>query len=134
MRESLGSLGQQQHLQILLGPRELLGQRRALGRGHLVELVARRQRFRQLAGAGELAAQAAELFELGDDRLEIGQGLLSVPNGPVILNELRVGQARLDLFVLAADFFESFEHGTEPSALSSRLTAGQSWIGAARAR
>ena len=92
----------------------------ALGGRHLVELVAGRERLHQLARAVELPRDPAVLLGLRDDRLELGKRLLGLAHGAVVLDELRIGQAGPDLVVLAADFFELFEHGR---ALSCQLSA-----------
>jgi hypothetical protein len=52
------------------------------------------------------------LLALRDDRLEVREGLLGVAYRAVVLDEHGVGEAGLDLVVLAADVFEFFEHGT----------------------
>ena len=119
MRESLRVLREQEDLELLLDRLEALGERRALGRGHLVELVARRQRLRQLARAVELPRDLAVLLGLADDRLELRQRLLGLAHGAVVLDERRIGEAGLDLVVLASDVFEFFEHASfQPSAFS----------------
>jgi len=64
-----------------------------------------------MSGAFELVCDASVLFHFGDDRLELGERLLGVPNGAMILDERRVGEPRADLLVLPSDFFELFEHG-----------------------
>ncbi len=116
----VGIARQQEHLQLLFGARELLGQLRPLDRGHLVELVAGRQVLGELPSSGELPSEAAELLELGDDRLEFREGLLRVAHGAVVLDEVRVGQSGLEVFVLVANVFEFFEHD---DAFSYQLSA-----------
>ncbi len=128
----VGVPGQQQDLQLLLEGGQALVQRRALGGGHLVELVAGRRGTRQLPGAVELLLDLLVLVDLGDDGLELGQRLLGVAHGAVVLDELRIGQARPDLLVLAADVFQLFEHG---AALGRQLPAvGQTDVGRSAAR
>ena len=86
-------LREEEDLQLFLGGGEPLGQRGPLGRRHLVELVARRQGLGQLARAVELALELAVLLHLSDDRLELGQGLLGIPDRAVVLHEGGVREA-----------------------------------------
>ncbi len=110
----VGVLRQEQHLELLLDGRQALRERRALGGRHLVQLVARRQRFHQLARPLELLPDLPVLLHQSDHRLEVGQRLLGLAHGAVVLDELGVGEAGLDLVVFAADFFEFFEHRKIP--------------------
>ena len=121
-------LREEEDLQRFLDGGEPLGQRGPLGRRHLVELVARRQGLGQLARAVELALELAVLLHLSDDRLELGQGLLGIPDRAVVLHEGGVREAGPDLVVLAADVFESFEH-EGLSAVSKPRTAGRISVG-----
>src|SRR4030095_7858921 len=107
----VGVLGQEQDLELLLDGRQPFGERGPLGGGHLVELFPRRQGLDELPGALQLLLDLPVLLGLSDDRLELGQGLLRVADGAVVLDEPRIREARPDLFVLAADFFQFFEHG-----------------------
>ena len=106
--------GEQEDLELLLDRLEAFGERCALGGGHLVELVAGRERLRQLARAVELPRDLAVLLGLPDDRLELRQRLLGLADGAVILDERRIREAGFDLVVLAPDVFQFFEHGSFP--------------------
>src|SRR5207249_1338332 len=75
-----------------------------------VELVPGREGFDELAGPGELLLNLALLLDLGDHRLELGQGLLRVAHGAVVLHELGVREAGLHLVVFAANILQFFEH------------------------
>ncbi len=127
-------LRKQEDFQLLLDLGQARRQRRALGRRELVELVSGRQGLGHLPRPLQLPLDAPVLLGLRDDRLEFGERLLRVAHGAVVLDELRVGQAAPDLFVLAADLFEFFEHQTEPSAVSPPLSARQDLDGTARER
>ena len=111
LRASFGSLGSRSTFRVRLDPFEVRREGSALARRHLVKLVARRQGFRQLARAGELAGDAAAFLDLRHDRLEVGERTLGVPDGAVVLDEVRVGEPASDFLVAPADVFEFFEHG-----------------------
>ncbi len=114
-------LREQQDLQFLLSAREAFGQLRAFSRGELAQFVSRGKRFGQLPRPREFPLDPAVLLGLRDDRLEFGKRLLRVAHGPVVLDELRVFEAPLDLVVLATDLFQSFQHSDAFSVLSRQL-------------
>ena len=112
---------------------EPLGQAGALRGGHLVELFARGERLDELARALELPGDPAVLFVLRDDRLELGERLLRVAHGAMILDELRVREPDAELFVLSADLFEFREH-KKLSVVSSQLSGWSETASPARER
>src|SRR5262249_40055437 len=69
-----------------------------------------RELLGQLAGAVELAVDPAAFLDLLNDRLELGERLLCVPDRAMIGDERRVRETFLDLFVAASNVLEFFKH------------------------
>ena len=123
----------EEELQLPFDLSEPFGQAGALRGGHLVELFARGERLDELARALELPGDPAVLFVLRDDRLELGERLLRVAHGAMILDELRVREPDAELFVLSADLFEFREH-KKLSVVSSQLSGWSETASQARER
>ena len=112
----------QEDLELLLDRREALGQRRALGGGHLVELVAWRERLDDLRAPSSSLAILPVLLGLRDDRLELGQRLLRPSaDGAVVLHERRIRERASDLVRTCGRMSSSFSNMAKLSAVSSQL-------------